>query len=203
MGSAAVEASGSPTRARGCRQNSAPTAVALTTRFLAHVSQSLHFPEAPAGPCHVDPHELASGFSRPAAASLLLISGPTKAHDPLERALLTQPGPLGCLLTVCAQSLRRVRLSDPTDCSPSGSSAHGIFRARTLEWGAFPTPGGLPDPGISPVSLSPPAMAGAFFTTRASSSVAQSCPTLRPRRLQPPSFPVLHQLLEFAQTHVH
>ena len=28
-------------------------------------------------------------------------------------------------------------LSDPTDCSPPGSSAHGIFQARLLEWGAI------------------------------------------------------------------
>ena len=28
-------------------------------------------------------------------------------------------------------------LSDPMDCSPPGSSAHGIFQARLLEWGAF------------------------------------------------------------------
>ena len=27
-------------------------------------------------------------------------------------------------------------LSDPTDCSPPGSSVHGIFQARGLEWGA-------------------------------------------------------------------
>ena len=27
-------------------------------------------------------------------------------------------------------------LSDPMDCSPLGSSAHGIFQARVLEWGA-------------------------------------------------------------------
>ena len=27
-------------------------------------------------------------------------------------------------------------LSDPMDCSPSGSSIHGIFQARVLEWGA-------------------------------------------------------------------
>ena len=25
-------------------------------------------------------------------------------------------------------------LSDPMDCSPRGSSVHGIFRARELEW---------------------------------------------------------------------
>jgi len=28
-------------------------------------------------------------------------------------------------------------LSDPMDCSPSGSSIHGIFQARVLEWGAI------------------------------------------------------------------
>ena len=27
-------------------------------------------------------------------------------------------------------------LSDPMDCSPPGSSVHGIFQARALEWGA-------------------------------------------------------------------
>ena len=34
------------------------------------------------------------------------------------------------------------------------------------------------------------------------SSVTQLCPTLQPHGLQP-GFPVLHHLLEFAQTHVH
>ena len=28
-------------------------------------------------------------------------------------------------------------LSDPMDCSLPGSSAHGIFQARILEWGAI------------------------------------------------------------------
>ena len=28
-------------------------------------------------------------------------------------------------------------LCDPTDCSPLGSSIHGIFQARVLEWGAI------------------------------------------------------------------
>ena len=27
-------------------------------------------------------------------------------------------------------------LSNPMDCSPPGSSVHGIFQARVLEWGA-------------------------------------------------------------------
>ena len=28
-------------------------------------------------------------------------------------------------------------LSDPMDCSPPGSSIHGILQARVLEWGAI------------------------------------------------------------------
>ena len=28
-------------------------------------------------------------------------------------------------------------LSDPMDCSPPGSSIHGIFQARVPEWGAI------------------------------------------------------------------
>ena len=31
-------------------------------------------------------------------------------------------------------------LSDPMDCSPPGSSTHGIFQARVLEWGAIASP---------------------------------------------------------------
>ena len=35
------------------------------------------------------------------------------------------------------QSLSRVRLCDPMDCSLPGSSVHGIFQTRVLEWGAI------------------------------------------------------------------
>ena len=51
-------------------------------------------------------------------------------------------------------------LCDPMDCSPPGSSVHGISQARILEWLPFPPPGDLPDPGIKPAS---PALAGGFF----------------------------------------
>ena len=35
------------------------------------------------------------------------------------------------------KSLSYVQLSDPMDCSLPGSSIHGIFQARVLEWGAI------------------------------------------------------------------
>ena len=43
-------------------------------------------------------------------------------------------------------------LCDPMDCSPPGSSVHGILQARILEWEPCPSPGDLPDPGIKPWS---------------------------------------------------
>ena len=39
----------------------------------------------------------------------------------------------------CAQSLQScLTLCDPMDCSPPGSSVHGILQARMLEWAAIP-----------------------------------------------------------------
>ena len=38
--------------------------------------------------------------------------------------------------SVKVKSLNRVRLHDPIDCSPPGSSIHGISQARVLEWAA-------------------------------------------------------------------
>ena len=37
-----------------------------------------------------------------------------------------------------AQSLSSVLVCDPIDCSPLGSSVHGILQARILEWVAMP-----------------------------------------------------------------
>ena len=54
-------------------------------------------------------------------------------------------------------------LCNPTDCSPPGSSVHGILQARILEWVPCPSPGDLPDPGIEPMSLMPPVLAGGFY----------------------------------------
>ena len=39
-------------------------------------------------------------------------------------------------------------LYDPMNCSPPGSSAHGISKARTLDWVAIHFSRGLPNPGI-------------------------------------------------------
>ena len=47
------------------------------------------------------------------------------------------------------------------DCNPPGSSVHGIFQARILQWVAISSPGDLPYPGIEPTFL---VLTGGFFT---------------------------------------
>ena len=49
-------------------------------------------------------------------------------------------------LCVSVKSLSRVQLCDPVDCSPPGSSVHGILQAWTLEWVAMPSSRGSSQP---------------------------------------------------------
>ena len=87
----------------------------------------------------------------------------------------------GVCVCVCAQLCPT--LCKPMDCSPPGSSVHGILQARILEWAAI------------------------SFSRSGNdqfSSVVQSCPTLcDPLNHSTPGLPVYHQLPEFTQTHVH
>ena len=70
--------------------------------------------------------------------------------------------PCVCL---CTQSC--LTLCDPMDCSPTGTSVHRISRQEYWSGLPFPTPGDLPSPGMKPVSLVSPALAGGLFTTGA------------------------------------
>ena len=65
-------------------------------------------------------------------------------------------------------------LCGPVDCSPPGSSVHGILQARILEWVAMASSRGPSWPGIGPASLMSPALAGGFFTTSATWEVCIS-----------------------------
>ena len=56
-------------------------------------------------------------------------------------------------------------LCDSMDCSLPGSSVHGIRQARILERVAMPSSRGSSDPGITPASLTFPALLDGFFTT--------------------------------------
>ena len=87
-------------------------------------------------------------------SNLLQYFGPGESYG------LRSLGGLFFPLCVCAQLCPT--LCDPMDCSPSGSSVHGISQMKILESGSpFPPLGDLPEPGIKPAS---PALAGRFFT---------------------------------------
>ena len=67
-------------------------------------------------------------------------------------------GSVACVWGCSAMS----SLCDPMDCSPPGSSVHGILQARIPEWVILGKEMDLPSPGIE---LSSPALTGRSFTT--------------------------------------
>ena len=72
---------------------------------------------------------------------------------------------LAYLLCVHAKSLQLCpTLCNPMDCSLEGSSVHGIFQVRTLDWVAISFFRVFSNPGIKPMSLMSPALAGRSFT---------------------------------------
>ena len=85
----------------------------------------------------------------------------------LQKVTLSRPGLLLVLVTRSC-----LTFCNPIYYSPPGLSAHGILQARIPEWVAFPSPGGLPNPGIKPMSpalqanslLSQPPERGSYFT---------------------------------------
>ena len=55
-----------------------------------------------------------------------------------EKVGRTERAALNIYTAAAAKSLQScLTLSDPMDCSLPGSSIHGIFQARVLEWGAI------------------------------------------------------------------
>ena len=124
-------------------------------------------------------------------------------------------------------------LCDPMDCSLPGSSVHGNFQARVLEWAAtsFSKGSSWPrDPAFQAGTLpSEPSgksyskfmitwltivcnkvfschvwMSKVLISSIQFSSVAQSCPTLcDPMNRSTPGPAVHHHLPEFTQAHVH
>ena len=89
---------------------------------------------------------------------------------------LTDFGVLNLFLYVCAVLSRSWLYCDPMDCSPPGSSIHGILQARILEWVGMPSARGSFQPrDWNCISMSP-ALAGRFFTTTATWEAPPPCP---------------------------
>ena len=77
------------------------------------------------------------------------------------------------LLSVLNKLLQEcLTLCNPMDCSPPGSSGHEILQATQTSAWSFSSPEDLPDPGIEPMSLMAPALAGRFFIASATWKVS-------------------------------
>ena len=62
------------------------------------------------------------------------------------------------------------------DYSPPGSSVHEILQEEYWSGLPCPFPGDLPEPGIEPMYLTSPALAGGFFTTSATWEILKVAP---------------------------
>ena len=58
-----------------------------------------------------------------------------------------------CCAVLCLVTQLCLTFCDSMDCSPPGSSVHGILQARILEWVAISFSRDLPDPRVEPASL--------------------------------------------------
>ena len=117
-----------------------------------------------------------------------------------------------CLLCYVLSLFSHIQLCNSIDWSLLGSSVHGIFQARTLEWVATLFSGGSSWPRDWTHVSYVPTLPGGFFITGTPGKppttycclVTKSCLILwDPMDCSMAGFPVLHHLLEFAQTHVH
>ena len=74
---------------------------------------------------------------------------------------------LSGLMCVCLVAQSCLTSCDPMDCSPPGSSVHGLSQARILEGVAISFSKGSLQPGMGPVSLVSSVLADRYFTTSA------------------------------------
>ena len=125
-------------------QNQSPCEASTRRGF--HSSQKLVFPtlDVPF------PHPLkfppeSSGFSR--------VRLERRAQGGTGGPLKTHHAPRSFVLRACSAIQSCPTLCDPMDCSPPGSSVHGVLQARIGEKVAIPPPGDLPNPGIEPSFL--------------------------------------------------
>ena len=126
-----------------------------------------------------------------------LVSGYNKNIQGLgERSLFTKKIIFHCACVLSCLSHIWLCVT-PMDCSPPGSSVHGILQKRILEWVSMPSFRDLPSPGIEPASLMSPALAGRFFTTyatrKAHISLFSSVQSLSHVWLFPTLWTVAHQ----------
>ena len=92
----------------------------------------------------------------PCNESLLPWESPCEGHAPKSKRVHA------CMLSPFS---RVWLLVTPWIVAHQAPLSMGFFKQEYWSGLSFPTPGNLPDPGIEPVSLMSPALAGRFFTT--------------------------------------
>ena len=86
-----------------------------------------------------------------------------------ERSLQSQQNFSNCglhclgLLHTYMQAHSCLTLCNPRDCSPPGSSVHGVLQPRILDWVAIPSSGGSSYPVIESQPPASPALAGGLY----------------------------------------
>ena len=65
-------------------------------------------------------------------------------------------------MRTCSVARQCPTLFNPMDCSPQGSSVHGVLRARTLEWVAISSSRGSSRPGSESSPPASPALAATW-----------------------------------------
>ena len=76
---------------------------------------------------------------------------------------------------MCVHAQSCLILCDPMDCSPPGSSVHGILQARVLEWVAVSYSRGSSQPRGQTLVSSPALAVGLFITNATWESESEGC----------------------------
>ena len=94
-------------------------------------------------------------------------------------------------------------LSDPMDCSPPGSSIHGIFQARVLEWDAiaFSQVYAQETPNLPPLKPVPPTAAHALLAVPPLTFAFSPGPCESLSHQAPPFVPRIHSCTLTAEGH--
>ena len=103
------------------------------------------------------------GWEMNAAGISIYLSKPI-SHRALQEHSQKLPHPFFCFIKKKSETLSRVQLFvTPMDCSPPGSSVHGILQARILELVAISSSRGSSHPGTEPRS---PTLQADFLLTK-------------------------------------
>ena len=106
---------------------------------------------------------------------------------------------------MCAKSIQLCpTLCDPMDSRLSGSSVHGTFQARILEWAAVPSSRVSSKPRDQTCVFMPPALAGGVFTTSPTWEVRTNvyASILNPQFIPTPSPPLVTKFVLYMWLYV-